>query len=169
MQEFLHPSSLVRRAEIAVKLRCEPTVMMWETLHPSLVYQRRVICRVSTWSWAECFAELSSMLYQLLYLQRLAGPVGTCRARHNSPVAAAAAFHALPKASTAPPGSGDLQSSSATQKPRHCKRHATSCNNIYGSYKYIQIVPRLKTELWFSFKQFQTVRFQHRKKKRQLA
>lgn len=124
MQQFLCPSSLVRRAEIAVKLRWEPTAMMWETLHPSLASQRRVRVRVSTWSWAECFAE-SIALCQLLY-QRLAGPFGTCRARHNSPVAAAAAFHALPKASTAPPGSGDLQSSS-TQKPRHCKRNTTIC------------------------------------------
>ena len=33
---LLQPSGSERRAEIAVKLRCEPTVMMWETLHPSL-------------------------------------------------------------------------------------------------------------------------------------
>ena len=164
MQQFLCPSGLVRRAEIAVKLRWEPTAMMWETLHPSLASQRRVRVRVSTWSWAECFAE-SIALCQLLY-QRLAGPFGTCRARHNSPVAAAAAFHALPKASTAPPGSGDLQSSST--KPRHCKRNATISHLLFtevtNTYKYIQILSRLKTELWFSFKQFQTVRFQHGKK-----
>ena len=36
---------------------------------------------------------------------------------------------------------------------------------VYGGHKYIQILSRsrLKTELWFSFKQFQTVRFQHGK------
>ena len=37
---LLQPSGSERRAEIAVKLRCEPTVMMWETLHPSLNISR---------------------------------------------------------------------------------------------------------------------------------
>lgn len=75
MQQFLCPSSLVRRAEIAVKLRWEPTVMMWETLHPSLASQRRVSVRVSTWSW-----DVMGRMFRRVYRALSTSASKACRA-----------------------------------------------------------------------------------------